>query len=90
MEISNYQRFIKKQLTKITICRKLNNINISFCPKLESQKYDGVIVLKNEITEQLIELILLEDEELKTKMRGITTGGYHRYQLVKALHQLWD
>ena len=89
-EMTIYQRFIKKQLTKITICKKLNNIDISFCPKLESQEDDGVIVLKNEITQKLIELILLEDEQLKQKMKGITTAGYHRFQLVNALHQLWD
>jgi hypothetical protein len=55
------------------------------------QKHEttGVIVVKNDVTENLVKYLLLSDEEL-SKFTGTTTPMAYRRYMMLTLDMLWD
>lgn len=50
---------------------------------------DGVIVLKNTMTEIMVTYLLMNSEELQ-KVSGTSTAQHYRLQIMKGLINLWD
>jgi hypothetical protein len=62
-----------------------------FCefPYIETESYIGEIICYNEMTEKMIEYLLMPDEELK-KVCGATTTQKYRKIIMASLSQFWD
>ena len=50
---------------------------------------DGVIVIKNAMTQIMVDYLLAEPEEL-VKVSGTSTAQHYRTIIMKNLNQLWD
>ena len=50
---------------------------------------DGEIIFKNELTQKLIEFLIMDDEQLKTHT-GKTTPMNYRASIMKNIANLWD
>ena len=76
---------------------ELNTIDkqISFMKKLDlydetmDSYYEGDIIRKNPMTEQLINLMMLNDENLQTHSGHVTSECY-RLSLIGVIKLLWD
>ena len=51
--------------------------------------YQGDIIHKNSMTEQIISYMLLNDDDLQTKSGNVTPDSY-RISLIKMIQLLWD
>jgi hypothetical protein len=58
-------------------------------PYVESESYIGEIICNNEMTEKMIEYLLMPDEELQ-KVCGVTTPQKYRKLIMASLSQFWD
>jgi hypothetical protein len=56
---------------------------------IEKSSYEGDIVFCNEMTTQMIEYLLLDDNELEKKT-GTTTAQQYRKTIMSSLALLWD
>jgi len=60
-----------------------------FVEPLDDDDKDGVIVVKNAMTQIMVDYLLAEPEEL-VKVSGHTTAQHYRTLIMKNLAQLWD
>lgn len=51
--------------------------------------YNGVIVIKNAMTEQMIKFLLMDDDEL-AKYTGCTTPQHYRKNILVHITNFWD
>jgi hypothetical protein len=58
-------------------------------PHIDSESHIGEIVFYNEMTEKMIEYLLMPDEELK-KVCGLTSTQKYRKLIMVSLSQFWD
>ena len=71
------------------------NKQINFMKKLDlydtitEMFYEGDIINKNPMTEQLINLIMLNDDDLKTHSGHVNSESY-RLSLIHIIQLLWD
>jgi hypothetical protein len=56
---------------------------------IESESHVGEIIFYNEMTEKMIEYLLMSDEELE-KVCGLTTTQKYRKLIMASLSQFWD
>jgi hypothetical protein len=68
-----------------------NNImkNLNLYDNTIDSYYEGDIIHKNSLTEQLISYMLLSDEELK-KYSGYVMSECYRLSLINTIKLLWD
>ena len=55
----------------------------------DDEDKDGVIVVKNAMTQIMVDYLLAEPEEL-AKVSGTSTAQHYRTVIMKNLSQLWD
>ena len=58
-------------------------------PLYKADDHDGVIVLKNTMTEVMVDYLLMDDEDLQ-KVAGSSTAQHYRLQIMRNLNMLWD
>lgn len=58
-------------------------------PLYKSEDSDGVIVVKNAMTELMVDYLLKEPEELE-KVSGTSTAQHYRTVIMENLCRLWD
>ena len=58
-------------------------------PLYMSDDADGVIVVKNAMTEIMVNYLLKEPEEL-VKVSGTSTAQHYRTIIMESLNQMWD
>lgn len=58
-------------------------------PLYKEEDYDGVIVIKNAMTEIMVEYLLKDTDDLQ-QVTGTTTAQHYRLQIMRNLNMLWD
>ena len=66
-----------------------NKINPFYDGKEIHEDAEGVIIIKNKMTEIMIEYLLYSDEELEN-VSGTTTAQAYRTNIMSGLAKLWD
>ena len=83
---------IDDQQYEIKILEKEITLDVSFNPRmnfLAEDESEGVIVPKFEVTQKILEYLLMNDDELK-QYSGLTSAECFRIQLIRSLVCLWD
>jgi len=64
----------------------LNSSKTTICPEVT---ITGVTILKNKMTEIMVEYLLADSKEL-SKMSGASTHQYYRTNIISSLNKMWD
>ena len=61
----------------------------AYFPKYIQDSYDGVIVIKNDMTANMVKLLMMNDDELE-RHTGTTTAMDYRRRIMVNITQFWD
>ena len=61
----------------------------AYFPKYIQDSYDGVIVIKNDMTANMVKLLMMNDEELE-RHSGTTTAMDYRRRIMVNITHFWD
>lgn len=61
----------------------------AYCSDMTKESYDGVTVIKNEMTSAMVKLMMMNDDEL-SNFTGLTQPQSYRKNIITTITQFWD
>tara|TARA_B100001121_G_scaffold265053_1_gene246858 strand:- start:12990 stop:13373 length:384 start_codon:yes stop_codon:yes gene_type:complete len=61
----------------------------AYCSPSTKSSYEGVIVIRNDMTKQMVRFLMMDDEEL-AKHTGCTTPNHYRKLIMVQITKFWD